>query len=411
MRRLIVRLTAGLLVGASMGLTGMALPSMDARATLVSQASTRPVAGARKAGLIPSPARPVGYSAHVEGQPDPARYAGLIQAGGATSLRDDVFWASVEPSRGRFDWAGPDETVAQAARRHLHALLIVDTSPRWASGGSTSNPIWFWLPPRRPAAYGAFAGRVAARYGPGGTFWRQHPHLPRYLPAGLELWNEENISSFWGGRTPSPRRYAAMVKAAYRAIKRADRGMTVVTGGLAYAGAYNDVTCSYKKGSTGHDATAWNGVNYLQALYADGARGYFNAVGWHPYNFWNHATAAQMLRYNRCSTWTQLDSTPTSVRSVMTAHGNADLRVWITETGAPTCVRGVAYTCVTPAQQARLATREARAWKRLSWAGGFYWYDIRDDHGASPAVQAHFGAVTWPDSPKPAYYALRRAWR
>lgn len=370
-----------------------------------------PAGAAPAARVIPAPARPVGYSAHVAAQPDPTRYVSLIEGGGADSLRDDVQWAYVEPARGHFSWSTPDKIVAQAARHRLHPLLIVDTSPLWASGGQTTNPIWFWLPPRNPAAYGAFAARVAARYGPGGTFWRQHPHLPRYLPAGLELWNEENTSGFWGGRPPSPRQYAAMIKAAYRAIKRADRGMTVVTGGLAPAGAYNDVTCSYKKGSTGHDAAAWNGLNYLQALYADGARGYFNAIAWHPYNYWNGATAAQMLRYGRCSAWTQLDGTPTSVRSLMTGHGNAGLRVWITETGVPTCVAGATYACVTPAQQAALAAREARAWKRLSWAGGFYWYDIRDDNQGPQNQESHFGAVLASDSPKPAYAALRRAWR
>jgi polysaccharide biosynthesis protein PslG len=168
-------------------------------------------------------------------------------------------------------------------------------------------------------------------------------------------------------------------------------------------GAYGDVTCSYRRDSRGHDASAWNGVDYLQALYADGLRGHFDAVGWHPYNYWNHATAVQMLAYHRCSAWTQLASTRVSVRSLMAGHADGRKRIWITETGAPTCVPGATYGCVTPAQQARLAASEARLWHRLSWAGGFYWYDIRDDHAASPAVEQHFGTVSWPGSPKPAY--------
>jgi len=364
----------------------------------------------RGARLAASPALPVGYDAQVAAQPDPARYVGLIQSGGATSLRDDVSWAFVEPGPGRFDWSVPDEIVTQAARHHLHALLVVDTSPRWASGGSSSNPLWPWLPPRNVAAYGVFAATVAARYGTDGAFWREHPGLPVYLPAGLELWNEENLRQFWGGRTPSPRVYAAMVTAAYSRIKRADPAMTVVLGGLAPGGAYDDVTCS-GHGGTGHDAAAWNGVNYLQALYADGIRGHFDALGWHPYNFWKDATAAQMLAYNACSAWSQMASTPVSVRSLMTAHGDAGKTIWITETGAPTCVAKAAYICVSPAQQGDLAASEARIWRTLSWAGGFYWYDIRDNSIGTQHAGAHFGAVTADDSPKPAYYALRQAWR
>jgi hypothetical protein len=361
--------------------------------------------------MVVGPARPVGYSVHVVGQPDPGRYVGLVEAGGATSLRDDVSWAAAEPARGRFSWDGADEIVAQAVGHHLHPLLIVDRSPMWASGGSPANSDWYWLPPRHPADYARFAAAVAARYGAGGVFWRQHPFLPRYLPAGLELWNEENRSGFWGGRTPSPRLYAAMVTAAYSAIKRADPAVTVVIGGLAPAGAYGDVTCGGHPGS-GHDAVEWNPVSYLQALYAGGIGGHFDALGWHSYYYWTGATAAQMLAYNRCSPWTQLAGTPVSARSLMAAHGDAAKRIWITETGAPTCIPGAAYACVTRAQQAALAAAAARLWNSLDWAGGFYWYDIRDANiGRRNNAESHFGTVQADNAPKPAYRALERAWR
>jgi hypothetical protein len=352
---------------------------------------------------------PVGYDAHVLGAPDPARYVGLIESGGATSLRDDVRWASVEPSPGRFVWSGPDLIVSQAAMHHLHALLIIDTSPAWASGGSKSNSDWVWLPPRSPAAYGAFAAAVAARYGIGGRFWQLHSHVPMYRPVGLELWNEENVSEFWGGQTPNPQLYAAMVGAAYTSIKQADPEMTVVTGGLAAVGGYDDVACSGRNG-TGHDAAAWNGLNYLQALYGDGIHGSFDAVGWHPYNVRNGASAAQMLAYNRCSAWSQMALTPVSVRSLMASHGDEGKKVWVTEVGAPTCVPGARYACVSPTQQAVLAAREARIWRGLSWAGGFYWYDIRDDGLSAQDGESHFGAVSWSDLSKSAYLALRRVW-
>jgi polysaccharide biosynthesis protein PslG len=359
-------------------------------------------------GPISTVAQPVGYDAHVGSQRDPSRYVGLIESGGATSLREDVSWAFVEPARGRFDWSVPDEIVTQAAEHHLDPLLVIDTSPLWASGGSASNPQWDWLPPRDTTAFGEFAAAVAARYGPGGVFWREHPRLPRYLPSGLELWNEENLNLFWGGQTPSPRLYAAMVAAAYSRIKQADPAMTVVLGGLAPEGAYDDITCSGHSG-TGHSATRWNGLNYVQALYADGIHGHFDAIGWHPYNAWKGATAAQMLAYNPCSAWSQMANTPVSVRSLMTAHGDGAKRIWITETGAPTCVSDATYACVSPAQQADLAADEARIWRTLSWAGGFYWYEIRDESDLKDG-QAHFGVISANDTPKPAYRALQQAW-
>jgi polysaccharide biosynthesis protein PslG len=360
--------------------------------------------------VIASPRKPVGYAAHVLDQPDPGRYVRLIENGGGTSLRDDVSWASVEAVRGTFDWSGPDKIVTEAATHRLHVLMIVDTTPAWASGASTSANDWFWLPPRTPSDYGRFAAAVAARYGAGGRFWRKNPRVPRYLPAGIELWNEENLGGAWGDTTPSPEKYAVMVKSAYARVRRADPKMTVLIGGLAPAGGYNDVNCTGSR-SEGHDGTAWNPVNYLQALYAHGIHGHFAAVAWHPYLYWNGATAAQMLAYHRCSAWTQMARTPVSARSLMVSHGDSRKRIWATEAGAPTCVASATYICVSAAQQADLATREARIWKRLPWAGGYYWYDIRDDNLGTQNRESHFGTARRTDTHKPAYAALLRAWR
>ena len=78
---------------------------------------------ARLQGFVASPARPFGYNAHVTEQSDPARFVGLIEGGGATSLRDDVNWASVEPTQGRFVWSAPDEIVAQAVMGRVWILV------------------------------------------------------------------------------------------------------------------------------------------------------------------------------------------------------------------------------------------------------------------------------------------------
>jgi len=181
-----------------------------------------------------------------------------------------------------------------------------------------------------------------------------------------------------------------------------------VLGGLSPAGGYDEAVCGTP--GTGHDAAQWNPVNYLQALYADGIHGSFDAVGWHAYNFKTGETAAQMLAYAPCSAWSQMSATPVSARSLMTAHGDAAKKIWITEAGAPTCTVGLTYNpCVTVAQQAALATAEAK-WRTLSWAGGYYWYDIRDKTTDPQQAASHFGAVYANNSPKPAYQALLKAW-
>jgi polysaccharide biosynthesis protein PslG len=331
----------------------------------------------------------------------------LAANGGANAVRDDFDWNSMEPTtKGVFDWSASDRKMTYAANHGLHMLMILDGTPGWAAAvqGQWSSP------PVDPADYGDMAGALTARYGATGTFWAANPTLPKVLPAGIELWNEENTSRFWGGLQPDPVKYTAMVKAAYPAVKGHDPSMVVLTGGLAPVGGYNDANCN--GGTSGTTSGAENGLNYLQAMYANGAAGSFDAVGWHPYNFWSGATAVQMLAYHPCSAWSQMADTPVSVRSLMTANGDSVKKIWSTEFGASSCIAGAAYRCVTETEQANLATNSMVLWKGFSWSGGYYWYDVRDDFGGTSTTndEAHFGAVRGDGSLKPSYSTLKTAW-
>lgn len=366
--------------------------------------TTRTVSGTQ---IPPSVADRYGYNAHIEQQADPVRYVALIRDGAADTVRDDVDWPAVEPAKGRFNWSEPDRWIGCAARAGLHPLLGLTRAPAWASGSSSQ----YWTPPRHPSDFGAFAAAVASRYGAGGTYWKQHPTVPIVLPAGIELWNEPNVSAFWGGLKPDPQKFAAMVKSAYTAVKSIDPNLTVVTGGLAPAGGYNDIDCN-GTADRGSNARSMNPLTFLQAMYAAGARGTFDALGWHPYNYAAGTTASKLLEFDRCSAWSQMGDTSPSARSIMTANGDGGKKIWITEVGAPTCVPSAAYPCLSETEQARLASQAMRLWESWSWAGNFYWYDIRDDSGGGSMTtpEQHFGAVRADGKPKPSYFALKEAW-
>ena len=70
-----------------------------------------------------------------------------------------------------------------------------------------------------PADPGAYAGFVA--------------ELARSVPSvgAIEIWNEADEGEFWAG-APEPARYAALLRAAYPAIKAANSDVTVVTTGM-----------------------------------------------------------------------------------------------------------------------------------------------------------------------------------
>lgn len=351
-----------------------------------------------------------GYSIHL--QPDNPSYFALARSGGSTSVRTDVSWALAEPLKGVYSWSETDTFVRNAALAGQQPLLIVDQTPIWASGLTLSTPLAAWYPPRDPADYGAFVRQLLLRYGANGTFWRTNPTVPKKVPAGIEVWNEPNTAAFWRSG-PDPVAYTRLVQAAYRSAKATDRTVPVIAGALAGQGAYNDAGCTGASDG-GVSAAAINPVNFLKTMYAAGAHGYVDGISVHPYRFWNGATAAQMLAYDRCSAWSQISQTPVSIRSVMTAAGDASRKVWITEAGAPTCIALATYACVSEAEQARLASGEVSAVRAQTWVGGFYWYDLRDDGNLGTNVLAdleqHFGSVRVDNTLKPSYAALRTAW-
>ena len=89
----------------------------------------------------------------------------------------------------------------------------------------------------------------------------------------FEIWNEPN-TTFWAPR-PDPGVYTKLLRSASRAIHRADRRATVVSGGLAAQGPTLDWVAD--------DGTGMSPLHFLQAMYAHGAHGAFDALGFHPY--------------------------------------------------------------------------------------------------------------------------------
>lgn len=353
-----------------------------------------------------------GFSIHFQSQSDPDAYLALAAAAGATVVRDDLHWGEVETAKGTFTWNAPDDEVKRAALHGLHLLLIVDTAPAWASGVASSP----WSPPTNASDYGDFARAVAERYGAHGAFWAANPDIPKLLPAGIEIWNEPNLAIFWAPR-PDPVKFTAMLLDAYAKVKAVAPEMTVISGGLAAVGAYHDAYCVGFGGGVRMDGSI-NQLEYLEAMYANGAAGAFDALGVHPYNLWAWSAvggwnAAAMLQFDRCSAWSQMNETTPSVRSLMSANGDSAKTIWATELGAPTCIAGGSFVCLVESEQAELATKEVAAWKTYPWAGGYFWYDLRDDGaGASTSDQEeHFGAVRRNSEPKPSYAALSAAWK
>ncbi len=285
----------------------------------------------------------------------------------ASSIRVDVNWEYVQHGGPTdFDW-GPYDTLVQNIRAAGMSIdFIIDGSASWANatGVNTAEPL-------HPAQFGAFAAAVARRYGGGG-------------PTAYEIWNEPNSEQFWS-TGPDPAAYTRDLIAAYTAIKKVEPRQVVLSGGLA---------------PEANDGTDINPVTFLQAVYADGGRHYFDAVAYHPYSY-----PALPGTFGPTSGFSQLSATVPSIRSVMVANGDADKQVWLTEVGWPT---NVASTTGQPgrAAQATALRQVVRFASVHPWVGLVYWYSYRDDGVSTSDTEDNFGLRTFAGAAKPAYSAM-----
>jgi polysaccharide biosynthesis protein PslG len=302
---------------------------------------------------------------------DLAKYLDSMKAAGAGWLRFDINWDVIQyggPSS--YNWAPFDAVVNAARARGLQLLGTILYTPPWARAAGTSPQ----YPPTNLSDYSNFAKLAAQHFGSLGVH-------------AYEIWNEPNIS-FWLP-SPDPVRYTSMLKLAYAAIKQSDSTATVVSAGLSPYGSYGQ-----------SDAGHMNPINFLEQMYAAGAKAYMDAVGWHPYNY------PYGLGYAGWSAWSQMSATSPSARSVMTANGDSAKQIWLTEFGEPT---GSSTRAVTDAAQAQFVTDAYSALKLWSWAGPAFLYSFRDVGTDLTNIEDNFGIIHNDWSLKPAYSAYQTA--
>jgi len=265
---------------------------------------------------------------------------------GAGWVRMWASWEATQPSRGQYAGhvvAGLNRAVADLEARGLKVLMVVHRTPAWASGGAGGVAA-----PSDPATFGAFMGGLARRV-PGVDAW--------------ELWNEPDSAAFFSG---TPGQYAAMLRAAYPAIKAAQPQDVVVTGG-----------------ANGND------MDFIAALYDHGARGSFDAVGVHtdtacltngPWRYYRDARG----RIGRFTF-----SAYREVHAVMTDRGDGAKPIWMTEIGWSTESRrprscdvgekaGKKRLGVSPKRQARFLTAAYRCVAADPFVGVALWFGLQD---------------------------------
>ncbi len=327
-------------------------PSGEAKQALGAHASsTPPLGGVNILGV---------------GPPEQLREADrtIVQAAAlhAKVVRTELPWSILEPS-------GPnqlepralaftDRLFADAAARGIKVIAFVDSTPCWASSApasllrkckpGVSSKANGW-PPTNPSAYATFVAYLAQRYGT--------------RLAAIEIWNEpDQVNQLYFAGPEKPQRYAALLRAAYPAIKQANPNVSVIAGSLV----------------------GYNGI-FLRALYAAGIKGYYDGLAVHFYTL----TLASLR----------------SFRAVQLANGDSK-PLWLDEFGWSSCWPRYRVqqeqACVTPQVQAANITNLYRSLSRTPYIAAMTLYQLDGSRSED------FGVLNERGARKPSFAALSR---
>ena len=307
-----------------------------------------------------------------------------MRAGRIGVVRWPLAWRGVQPTPdGGYQWAGFDEVVRNAARQRLRVLPFVYGTPRWAARDWRTLPV---NSPRQRRAWSGFLRAAVERYGPSGTFWREHSRasgdfVPKLALNEWQVWNEANFFYFAKPATPAP--YARLLKISNRALKRGDRRVKTILTGL-----FGEPTARPPRGM--------DAVDFLARLYrVRGIKASFDGVALHPYS----ETAASMARMME------------RMRSLILRNRDPRARLYLTEFGwgsdnNPNLVsfeQGVGFQ----KREMRRAYRYLIANRGRLNLKGTYWFTWKDLRGACNFCDST-GLFREGDRlrPKPAWHAF-----
>jgi hypothetical protein len=224
---------------------------------------------------------------------------------GVQSMRIVFNWAGAQPyasfdqvpaeQRDRFrdeggvptDYTEIDRAVTGAAERRISVLPVIMIAPTW----DARHPGEFPSPPADPQPYAAFTGALVRRYGPGGTFWTEHPELVAQPLRDWQIWNEPNFRTFWSDQ-PFAEDYVALLQASRNEIKAVDPGARILLAGLPNK--------------------SWSA---LEAIYKAGGQPLFDVATFHPFT----------AKVDGVKTILERD------RKVMARYHDARKPLWVTE--------------------------------------------------------------------------------
>lgn len=263
--------------------------------------------------------------------------------------RSDWWWHIIEPERGQFDFSLPDRIVKHFEANDVQIYPILSYGAAWFEEGKTAP-----ITAEEREAFAAYVYKTVDRYKDHFTYW--------------SVWNEPNILPFWSPE-PNADDYAALLKAAYKAAKRADPDCKICAPVVAPLQGFDR--------------------KFVERLYQLGCKDYFDVFDYHYYRSGDPED--------------EVPEEIADIRALMRRYGD-DKPIWLSETGVPSPIRKKPESYE---RQAALVVRN----HLLCLASGverIFYFDLqnwKDDPGSS--WDSFLGLVEAGEAKKPAFRAYQ----
>jgi hypothetical protein len=301
---------------------------------------------------------------------------------GSNVVRVDLQWSSLETNGpGQYSsWYLDklDRFVAGASARGMKVLPNILGTPCWASSAPDSL---------KQSCSGSWWDRGVTQYLP--TDLSTYANVVKFVVgrygtklAAVEIWNEPNGSDHdFLTASDYDWAYTQLVKAGYPAAKAANPNVPVLAGALSFADR-----------------------PFLDALYADGIKGYYDGISVHPYNEWRAPGDMWQDQWKKYTLIPGLNW----IREGMLAQGDSS-PVWITEFGWTSCPVGADRWCVGEANQAQYLYDSFPLIDQLGFIQSAIVYNLRNKGTDPNSQEDNFGLVRQDYSLKPSYGAVKAA--
>ena len=282
-----------------------------------------------------------------------------------------------------YDWAKYDAIVDLCDRYGLRVIARVDRAPDWSREDDTVSG----RPPDDPNDYGDFIYAFASHY--------------RGRIDYIQVWNEPNLWEEWGARPVDPEGYVELLEIAYTRAKEANPNVYILSAPLA-------ITLGVAHPEEGK-WQAMNDLDYLEAMYAAGAKPYFDILSANAFGMDlppEEPASDGALNFSRVSLQ----------RQIMERYDDGDKAIWFNEFGwnaAPDTFaeEELKWGRVSEKEQADYALRALEmARNGWPWAGVFnFWYFRQVGDIPPERADYYFRVVDVDFTPRRVYYAIKDA--